>query len=160
MRVCGFSASNCPGMDGSGSSAQGCAGCAALREPVRQLQRRLGPLRRRMRQVLDWGLRCADATAARFCRKLLKIEAAMWSFTRMPGLEPTSNLAERMLRSAVLWRKNSFGCHSDDGCRFAERMLTAVQTQRVQNRSILTWLEQTLTAHREGLAGPKLCGRE
>ena len=123
----------------------------------RQLQRRLGPVRRRMRQVLRWGLRCRDLTAARFCRRLLKIEAAMWTFTRTPGLEPTNNLAERMLRGAVLWRKNSFGCHSDRGCRFAERMLTAVQTLRGQNRPVLTWLEQTLTAHRNGLPTPKLC---
>jgi transposase len=123
----------------------------------RQLQRRLGPVRRRMRQVLTWGLRCADAKAARFCRKLLKIEAAMWTFARVAGLEPTNNLAERMLRPAVLWRKNSFGCQSDAGCRFAERMLTAVQTLRVQNHSILTWLEQALTARRNGLHCPKLC---
>jgi transposase len=124
----------------------------------RQLQRRLGPVRRRMRQVLTWGLRCADATAARFCRRLLKLEAAMWSFTRTPGLGPTNNHAERMLRAAVLWRKNSFGCHSDAGCRFAERMLTAVQSLRVQGRSVMDFLCRTLHAHRHGLASPTLLG--
>jgi transposase len=123
----------------------------------RQLQRGLGPVRRRMRQVLNWGLRCGDAKAARFCRNLLGVEAAMWTFTRTAGLEPTNNHAERMLRAAVLWRKNSFGCHSDGGCRFAERMLTMIQTLRIQGQSVLTWLQTTLAAHRRGLPRPMLC---
>lgn len=122
----------------------------------RQLQLRLGPLRRRMRQVLNWGLRCGHAPAARFCRNLLKIEKAMWTFARVPGLEPTNNPAERSLRPAVLWRKNSFGCHSEDGCRFAERMLSVVQTLRLQDRPILGWMEQALTQHRLALPAPTL----
>lgn len=122
-----------------------------------QLRRRLGPVRRRMRQVLTWGLGCGCAEAQGFCRRVLKVQEAMWTFARVGGLEPTNNLAERMLRPAVLWRKNSFGCHSDEGCRFAERMLTMVQTLRQQNRPILPWLEQTLAAARNGQPGPKLC---
>jgi transposase len=50
------------------------------------------------------------------------------------GLEPTNNRAERVLRRALLWRRRSFGCHSAEGCRFAERILTVVQTLREQQR--------------------------
>jgi transposase len=117
----------------------------------RQLQRRLAPLRRRLRQVLTWALRCGVTKAVQFCRNLLAVEPALWTFTRVGGLEPTNNPAERSLRPAVLWRKNSFGCRSEGGCRFAERMLTAVQTLRLQTRPVLSWLEQALTAHRTHL---------
>ena len=59
-----------------------------------------------------------------------------------------------MLRAAVLWRKNSFGCHGEGGCRFAERMLTAVQTLRLQGRNVMAFLCATSTAHRHGLPLP------
>jgi transposase len=120
------------------------------------LQRKMAPLRRRLSQVLRWGLRCGQAKAAKFCRNLLKLQRAIWAFVRVPGLEPTNNHAERMLRPAVLWRKNSFGCHAPGGCRFVERMLTAVQTLRLQGHGVLNWLHQSLLAHRAGLPAPKL----
>jgi transposase len=123
----------------------------------RQLQLRLSPLRRRLAQVLRWALRCGHAPATTFCRKLLAIQPALWTFARVAGVEPTNNAAERALRPAVLWRKNSFGCHSEAGCRFAERMLTAVQSLRLQGRGVLAWLAQIVTAHRAGLPGPTLC---
>ena len=56
----------------------------------------------------------------------------------------------------MLWRKNSFGSQSESGCRFAERILTVVQTLRLQKRSVLDFLEETLTAHRSGLPAPAL----
>jgi len=42
----------------------------------------------------------------------------------------------------VLWRKNAFGSHSAAGCRFVERLLTVVQTRRLQQRPILEFLYQ------------------
>jgi transposase len=62
------------------------------------------------------------------------------------------------VRGGVLWRKNAFGSHSEGGCRFAERMLTVVQTLRLQDRSVLAYLEQAITAHRRGQPAPKLLG--
>jgi len=122
----------------------------------KRLIRKMAPLRRRMSQVLRWGLRCGDAKGAQFCRTLLKLAPAMWAFVRVPGLEPTNNHAERMLRGAVLWRKNSFGCHAPRGCRFAERMLSVVQTLRLQGRSVVHWLQQALIAHRNISPAPSL----
>jgi hypothetical protein len=37
----------------------------------------------------------------------------------------------------VLWHKHSFGCGSAAGYRFVERMLTAVQPDRMNQRQIL-----------------------
>jgi len=50
--------------------------------------------------------------------------AALWTFVRVEGVEPTNNVAERALRPAVLRRKGSFGSDSEAGSRFAERLLT------------------------------------
>src|SRR5207248_2955791 len=84
------------------------------------------------------------------------VEPALWRFVVSDGVEPTNNHAERLLRSGVLWRKTSFGCHSADGCRFVERMLTVVQTLRLQQRNVLNFLHDTLRAHRTGQALPQL----
>jgi transposase len=60
-----------------------------------------------------------------------------------------------MLRRGVLWRKRSFGSHSEDGCRFVERMLTVVQTLRLQDRSVLTYLHEAISAYRAARPAPK-----
>lgn len=54
--------------------------------------------------------------------------------------KPTNNLAERCLRAGVLWRKTSFGTHSELGSRFVERMMTTVATLRLQKRNVLDFL--------------------
>ena len=61
-----------------------------------------------------------------------------------------------MLRRGVLWRKNAFGSQSEAGCRFVERLLTVVQTRRLQGRSVLGYLYKALVAHRKGLPTPSL----
>jgi transposase len=120
------------------------------------LRRRLRPVRRELqRLLLDHG-RNPDAKVASFCRSLLKLEPALWTFTRVDGVEPTNNHAERQLRPAVLWRKNAFGCWSEAGCRFAERILTVVQTLRLQGRRSFDYLTQALSAYRAGLSPPQL----
>jgi len=58
----------------------------------------------------------------------------------------------------VLWRKNAFGCHSPAGCRFVERILTVVQTLRLQNRPVHDYLYRAIVAHRAGLPAPQLLG--
>ena len=86
----------------------------------------------------------------------MELEPALWTFVRAEGVEPTNNAAERALRPAVLWRRRSFGCHSEEGCRFVERMLTVVQTLRLQERQVIDYLAAAITAHRQGLPTPKL----
>lgn len=106
--------------------------------------------------VLEEGCRCADRKAAAFCTNLLDLYPALWLFTAIDGVEPTNNHAERILRSGVLWRKNAFGCQSVEGCRFAERMLTVVQTLRLQDRPVLDYLYHAIVAKRSGLPAPQL----
>jgi transposase len=120
------------------------------------LDETIAPLMLEMLGVLQSGLRSRDARLKRFCARLLTQYPAMWTFVVIDGVEPTNNHAERVLRRAVLWRRRSFGCQSDAGCRFAERVLTAVQSLRLQGRSVVAFLQESLAAHRAGLVGPSL----
>jgi transposase len=120
------------------------------------LQRRLEPVAKALHEALEAGRCCADARAAAFCANLLALEPALWTFAAVEGVEPTNNHAERLLRSGVLWRKNAFGCHSEAGCRFVERMLTVVQTLRLQERPVLEYLYHAVVAHRSGSPAPAL----
>jgi transposase len=120
------------------------------------LQRELQPLRAALRNWLEEGARCRDAKAAALCGNLRDVEPALWTFLYKKGVEPTNNHIERLLRPGVLWRKNAFGCHSESGCRFVERILTVVQTLRLQKRPVLEFLYQSLCSHRSGHTAPKL----
>jgi transposase len=87
---------------------------------------------------------------------VLARQRSLWTFLRAAGVEPTNNHAEHCLRPAVLWRKNSFGCDGDAGCRFAERMLTAVTTLRLRGRRVLDYLHRALECHRAQLPAPSI----
>ena len=124
------------------------------------LQSRLDPIVRELQGVLEQGCSCADSKAATFCANILALYPALWLFAAIEGVEPTNNHAERILRLGVLWRKNAFGCHSAAGCRFVERMLTVVQTLRLQKRPVLDYLHRAIVAHRAGLPAPQLLGQD
>jgi transposase len=109
-----------------------------------------------LRLALERGSGCADSKVSTFCDNLLALYPALWLFAGIEGVEPTNNHAERILRLGVLWRKNAFGCHSESGCRFVKRILTVVQTLRLQRRSVLDFLEASIIAHRSGTAPPAL----
>jgi len=113
-------------------------------------------LRAEVRTLLEQGAACSCVKTAGVCAEILKLEPALWTFARQEGLEPTNNAAERALRPAVVWRKKSFGCHSEEGCRFVERLLSVTQTLRLQGRPVLDYLIEALDAHRHGLPAPQL----
>ena len=100
----------------------------------------------RVRFHLWYGQRFADAKTAATCANLLDLGPALWTFARREGVEPTNNAAERALRHGVLWRHTSFGTHSADGSRFAERLLTVRDTLRQQQRNVLDYLRRACDA--------------
>ncbi len=122
-----------------------------------QLEAKLAPVVRKMNRVLlEGAILGKDATVVAFCENLLAVEDALWTFVTTAGVEPTNNFMERLLRRAVLWRKRSFGCWSEAGCRFVERILTVVQTRRLQGKNVLDYLHDALVAQRTGQPCPKL----
>jgi len=122
-----------------------------------QLQERMTAHIDELGDLLSEGTGSSDASLSSYCQRLLDKYAMYWLFTSVKGVEPTNNHAERVQRRAVLWRKKSFGCGSLRGCRFVERILTVVGTLRLQGRSALEFLAETMGAHRRGADAPKLC---
>jgi transposase len=123
----------------------------------RWLRRQIaGWLRAEVRGLLERGAGGGCAPTAGVCAEILKLEPALWTFADHEGVEPTNNAAERALRPAVIKRKRSFGCHSEAGCRFVERLLSVTQTLRLRQQPILDYLVEALIAHRHGLPAPAL----
>jgi transposase len=122
-----------------------------------------GTFERRMRGVeaevvrlLEEASECSSPKTAGMAREILKLEAALFTFVDVEGLEPTNNAAERALRPAVLWRKGSWGTHSPEGSRFVERMLTVVATLKQQQRHVLEYLTASCEALLRAQPGPSL----
>ena len=114
------------------------------------------PLKARLGRLLRRGQSNPDRKTAGLCRELTKWWPALWTFTRVEGVEPTNNVAERALRPAVLWRKGSFGSDSEAGSSFAERLLTVVATCRQQRRPLLAFLVAAGEAVLHDTAAPSL----
>jgi len=85
-------------------------------------------LRASFEMELEWGTQNACPKTVATCRELLLREAALWTFVRIDGVDPTTNLAERSLRHGVLWRKVSFGTQSESGSRFVASLLTVLMS--------------------------------
>jgi transposase len=92
----------------------------------------------------------------RFANNLIKVWPALWTFAGHPGVQPTNNPAEGALRGPVIHRKLSHGTRSNDGERFAERVLSAAATCRLQDRSLFAYLRELITAHNRGDPLPAL----
>jgi transposase len=116
----------------------------------------LQPVRISFEALMRQGICVAHQSTATFCQNLLDLGPALWTFIRVEGVEPTNNHAERVLRRAVIWRKRSFGADSEAGCRFVERVMTAVMSRRLQKLPVLPFLEAAVRAHRSGQPAPSL----
>ena len=122
-----------------------------------ELTARMRPIRDTLKTVFEQQQRDAPlAQTRRFAKRILPHYPALWTFVEKDGVEPTNNEAERMLRTMVQWRKNSYGCHSAGGCVFAERVMSVIQTLRKQSQSILSYLTAALQAHRASKPAPTL----
>jgi transposase len=110
------------------------------------LQQALIPVRLALQELLTIGLTRPWSKLQAFCQDLLRHWDALWTFSRVEGLEPTNNAAERALRPAVVWRKSCFGTQSEAGSRFVERMLSVRATCAVQGRNLFTFLTDAVRA--------------
>jgi transposase len=123
-----------------------------------RLQAELEPIQSALQALLEDAGRKSKRTRyhRRFANNLLKVWPALWTFAAIDSIEPTNNPAERALRGPVIHRKLSHGTRSDDGERFAERVLSAAATCRQQRRSLFDYLTELLTAHSRGDPLPAL----
>lgn len=124
--------------------------------PQEQLLAAIAPYQEELRTPLRWGSERGSRATRALCNDLLARWESLWTWLHVEGGEPTNNAAERALRSAVLWRKNSFGHQSETGEQFVERMLTTVNTLRLQHRNLWDHLVQTCEAALWGRPAPTL----
>lgn len=122
----------------------------------KELQAALEPVQMGLRQDLEEARAGPKSKLTYFAGRLLAGYTALWAFGRVEGVEPTNNHAERQLRAAGLWRKSSFGAHSEAGCRFVARALSVIQTLVLQGRPVLEYLTAALHAHRAHAPAPVL----
>lgn len=93
---------------------------------------------------------------AKFNRQLLKRWESLFTFIYHEGVEPTNNLAERLIRPGVQTRKISYCTRSENGQLLRARLLTVSQTCRLQQRNALDFYRTAISAHRNNLAMPSL----
>jgi len=122
----------------------------------RTFQSRMQPVRARIGRLLRKAAVCAGGKTAGMAEEMLKLEKALFTFVDVEGVELTNNVAERRIRPAVIYRKLSFGTHSEDGSRFIERMMTVTATLKQQNRNVLEYLTAAYAAHLAGAPAPSL----
>ena len=80
----------------------------------------------------------------------------LFAFVIHHGVEPTNNISERTIRTAVQWRKICFGNRSEAGEVATARLLTAVATCSIQKRNLLHYLTEAVQCHRNGRPVPSL----
>jgi hypothetical protein len=120
------------------------------------LQMALLPVRRALQDLLAGSASSPWPKLRTFARDLLRHWDALWWFSRIEGVEPTNNVAERALRPAVIWRKSCFGTQSMAGSRFVERMLSVRATCAQQGRDLFALLVEAVGAAWAGQPPPLL----
>ncbi len=114
------------------------------------------PIQQEFRTLLETGQTSPSKKAAGLCGALLALWPALWTFVTVPGVEPTNNAAERAVRPAVLWRKQSLGTKTEAGNQFVARILSVAATCQQQQRSFLDYLTAACSAQQHGQPIPSL----
>ena len=91
------------------------------------------------------GLRGRHRKTSGTCQELLRHRHCLWTFLNHEGVEPANNASERALRPAVIWRKLSYGTQGPKGSRFAQMLLTAIETCRRQSRNVFQFATAATT---------------
>jgi transposase len=113
-------------------------------------------MRAEIEATLHQGVYCDESKTANTCKAILKLKAALWTFADTDGVDPTNNLAERTIRSYVIWRKTSFGTQSKRGSVYMERVMTTVGSCKLQGRNILEFITHAVRAHIAQTVAPSL----
>jgi transposase len=119
-------------------------------------RRSMALMRNEIVSLLREAAACPAPKTAGMAKQILKLEAALFTFVDHTGIDPTNNSAERAVRHAVMYRKTSFGTHSDAGSRFVERILTTIATLRQQKRNVLEFVADAYQARLLRLQPPSL----
>jgi transposase len=114
------------------------------------------PLQKKLFALAEAHLDDADREVRNMATALFVHSERLFTFLDVEGVEPTNNVAERTLRTAVQWRKISFGNRSPNGEIATARLLTVAQTCKRQQRHVLGYLTDAVRCHRRRTAAPSL----
>ena len=114
----------------------------------------------RLRTLLEENLHSSSKEVRTFCKGQLGKWNSLWTFIYHEGVEPTNNLAERLIRPAVQTRKISYCTRSHNGQLLRARLLTVLETCRMQGRNPLEFLVAAIRAKRQGHRFPSLLPAE
>lgn len=126
-----------------------------------QFPETMRPIQEEFRTLLETDQSSRSDKAAGLCRALLTLWPALWSFVTIPGVQPTNNAAERAIRPAVLWRKQSLGTKTEAGNQFVARMLSVARVPacgccQQQQRPLLDYLTAVCSAQQHHQPIPSL----
>jgi transposase len=98
--------------------------------------------------VLSVGRRAPDRAEARNIAKRFRKHGDSYTrFVTTPGVEPTNNPAEQVMRFLVIDRRITQGTRGEKGRRWCERIWTTIATCAQQSRSVFDYLCSALDAH-------------
>src|SRR3989441_10207253 len=113
-----------------------------------QLITKVLPLEKKFFALAGRSVDAANDDVRNLARALFLHLPHFFTFVYEEGVEPTNNVAERALRTAVQWRKIMFGTRSDDGEVAVARLLTVTRTCQLQQLNALVYLTAAIRAHR------------
>lgn len=122
----------------------------------RQLIQKSIPLQKKLFALAEAHLDHPDREVCNLATALFIHFERLFTFLEHEEVEPTNNAAERILRTAVQWRKISFGNRSRNGEIAIARLLTVAQTCKRQQRHVLDYLTEAVRCHRRQVAPPSL----
>jgi transposase len=122
----------------------------------RQLLLKSIPLQKKLFALAEAHLDHANREVRNLARALFIHFDRLFTFLEQEGVEPTNNGVERVVRTAVQWRKISFGNRSRNGEIATARLLTVAQTCKRQRRHVLGYLTDAVRCHRRQAIAPSL----
>lgn len=122
----------------------------------RQLIEKSTPLQKKLFALAQAHLDDTDREVRNMATAMFIHFERLFTFLEEEGVEPTNNVAERILRTAVQWRKISFGNRSRTGEIATARLLTVAQSCKRQQRHVLNYLTDAVLCHRRQAVAPSL----
>jgi transposase len=113
-----------------------------------QLVEKALPLQQEFFALAERYLDSADDKVRNLAIALFNQHENFFVFIDHHGVEPTNNRAEHALRTAVQWRKITFGNRSEAGELAVARLLTVTRTCQMQQLNSLVYLTAAIRCHR------------
>jgi transposase len=105
-------------------------------------QRRCARIEQRLDRLITFPW--SDGHCKRLVKRLKRHQRELFPFLRHPGVPPDNNHAERMIRPAVIARKNSYCNRSEKGAKTQAVWMSIFRTLHLRGQDALLTLEEAL----------------